>query len=249
MKHLFSLVIAALCLTCAPQPHLFAQQPASDWTAGTPKSPDGNVLVRYENTGCSGYCPVFKINFLADGTMEYQGGRFSAKTGNHSVRLTADEFSQLQNAVRRSNVWDYPNRLPNPAQDGSLRIFTVYEQNKRHTVKGSGALPESLTALEQVVQSIAEAHGFEVKKGVDPTDLANLTGEISVRFNPGVNVESFCLQFMEFTVRPIRQGSESDVWILGYLPSEITEDLMLQLMGGMEGVTEVKSNKAANDRR
>lgn len=248
MKHLFSLVIIGLCLACAPQTHLFAQQPTSDWTSGTPKSPDGNVLVRYENNGCSGYCPIFKINVLTDGTMNYQGGRFSLKTGKHSVKLSPDEFAQLQNAVRMANIWEYPARLPNPAHEGTNRSFTVHEGNKRHIVKGSGTLPESLAALEGVLQAIAEAHGFEVKKGVDPSDPANLTGELSVRFAPGVDVESFCQQFMEFTVRPLRKASDNNDWIIGYLPSEITEELIVDLVGGMQGVTAAKSNKAANDR-
>ncbi|MBC7774340.1 MAG: hypothetical protein H7246_02795 [Phycisphaerae bacterium] len=238
MKHsLLSLLAAALIVACQPQQNLFAQQLASPAQWANVK------LIQFETSGCRGYCPIYKLTFLSDGTMEYVGSGGVEKVGEETVKLTGDEFSKLQKALNRADLWQYPATIPSTVVDAPRHTFTVFKDGKMHVVKGTAGLPEPVLKLEQLMQDIAESHKIMVKKGVDPTDPASMSGEVLVQFTPGVNVENFCAQFMEIRVRPMRRVSENNIWIIGFLPSELTETQFISILDGMEGVMKVQSNK------
>lgn len=216
---------------------MLAQQKLS--TIQAPPAPV-EKLVSLQTGGCKGYCPIYRLTFYKDGNMEFNGYRAVEKVGNEMVKITADEYTQLLNAVRRANLWEHPARIPSDIVDAPMHTLTAYDGEKKHAVKGMGPLPEHLAALDQLMQDIAEAHGIRVKKGVDLTDPANMTGQVVVKFQPEVNAGNFCMQFMELTVKPVRRLAEENLWLIGFYPAEISEDNFISIMQGMEGVVDAK---------
>ena len=132
--------------------------------------------------------------------------------------------------------------------DAPAHTFTVFEGAKIYSVKGTAGIPKPIVALEKLMQDIAEAHGIQVKKGVDPNDPATMKGQVIVHFISEVNAGNFCMQFMEMKVRPVRRISEENIWIIGFNPSELTEEQFLNILDGMEGVIKAQPNKAVNER-
>lgn len=252
MKHTFSLLVVLAGCALLGSPKVMAQQPVSDWTSKTialnPQS-SADILVRLETSGCKGYCPIYKLTFHVDGTLNYSGYRNVEELGEKYVKLSADEFSKLQNAVRRANLWEQPRQLPVTVADAPVHTLTVSENGKRHQVKGAGPMPEHIQALDQLMQDIAETHGFMVKKGVDPNDPANMKGEAIVHFKPEINAGNFCMQFMEFKTRPVRRIAEENIWILGFYPSELTETQFIEIIKGMDGVLSVTTSKKLPERK
>lgn len=251
MKHTSFLTATLLVCLWLPSKSTFAQEPVTEWTAKAPAlnpQSTSEILVRLEAAGCKGYCPIYKLTFHVDGTLNYSGYRNVEELGEKYAKLSADEFSRLQNAVRRANLWEHPRQLPVTVADAPMHTLTVSENGKRHQVKGAGPLPEHIQALDQLMQDIAEAHGFMVKKGVDPNDPANMKGEVIVHFKPEINAGNFCMQFMEFKTRPVRRIAEENIWIVGFYPSEITEAQFIEIIKGMEGVLSITSSKKSPER-
>ena len=243
MKHLVLLFSLSLWVVCWPSHTIEAQQPASEWTAQKPSRTFDDVLIHFEAGACRGYCPIFKLTFLTDGTLQYAGLRNVLAVGDETAKLSAEEFSELQNAVRRANLHEQPAQIPSDIVDAPKHTFYVYHEGKRHRVMGSRPLPEPIQALDDLMQDIAEAHGFMVKKGVDPDNPSAMTGQVRVVFKPEVNAGNFCMQFMEIKSRPVRRVSEQNIWLIGFNPSELTEVQFINILQSMEGVVDASSVK------
>ncbi len=242
MKHsILLLLAAALTVASKPQQNVYAQQPATSAPAFNAK------LIQFEMGGCRGYCPVYKLTFRNDATMEYVGIGHVERMGEETVKLTADEFSRLQKVLNRADLWQYPAQIPSTVADAPTRTFTVFKDETKHIVKGNAGLPEPILKLEKLMQDIAESHDVMVKKGLEPKDIV-ASGEVLVQFSQGVNVENFCMQFMEMKVRPVRRISEENIWYIGFSPSELTEAQFISILDGMDGVMRVLPNKSVNNR-
>jgi len=232
MKHiLFTNLALILFLAGSSMNHLCAQQPTA-----------GNVanLIRFESSGCRGNCPQYKFTVRQDGTLEFVGIRQVEKKGTHTVRLSSEEYAQLIKEVRKVDLWQYPALLPATKTDPNVHTFTVFEADKTHTVTGSSDIPAPILALETLLQDIAESHDIVVRKGHVSPDLK---GQAIVRFAADVNARDFCTQFTDLKVRPISHVSEDNTWIIGYNPSEVTEQQFISLLKGMNTVMSVEPNK------
>ena len=243
MKHLVLLFGLSFFMACWPSIRIEAQEPASEWTAKNPTRTFDHVLIHFEAGACRGYCRIYKLTFLTDGTLQYSGSRNVLEVGDKTAKLSAEEFSKLQNAVRRANLHQQAAQIPSDIMDAPKHTFYVYHNGKRHRVSGSRPLPEPIQALDDLMQDIAETHGFMVKKGIDPNDPSAMTGQVRVVFKPEVNAGNFCMQFMEIKSRPVRRLSEQNIWLIGYNPSELTEAQFINILQSMEGVVDASSVK------
>jgi len=236
MKHsLFFLLATAIIVACTPQENASAQQP----TATAPTS-TGN-LFQLETGACRGYCPMYKLTFRKDGTLEYLGIRHVDKVGVETVRLSTEEYAQLLKEVRKVDLWQYPAEIPSTVVDAPVHTFTVFDGEKKHTVKGTAGIPKPILALETLLQDITEAHGIAVRKGADSKVT---TAQVIVRFDMDVNAKEFCNQFSDLRVRPVTHLSEDNTWVIGYNTSEVTQEQFISLMKDMRGVVTVEpSNK------
>ena len=125
-------------------------------------------------------------------------------------------------------------------------MFTVFNGEKTHIIKGTTDLPEPVRKVEKLMQDIAESHEIRIKKGVEPKDIV-LSGEVLVQFRQDVNVENFCQQFMEMNVSPVRRISQENIWYIGFSPSELTEEQFISILLGMDGVMKVMPSKPVNN--
>jgi hypothetical protein len=234
MKYALLFLLAAVLIT--PQQNASAQQAPATTPVAREK------LIQFETSLTRGYTPVYQLTFYNDGTLDYLGMSHVEKMGEETVKLTANEFSKLQKALTRANLWQYGAQLPSTVADVPARTFTVFNGDKKHMVKGSSGLPEPVLKLEQLMQDIAESHEIMVKNGLEPKDI-RLSGEVLVQFRKDINVENFCMQFMEMKVAPVRRISEENIWFIGFSPSELTEAQFIGILEGMDGVMKVLPSK------
>ncbi len=238
MKHsLFMLLAAALLVACTPQQNVSAQQ-----TGNATANPAAN-LVQLETGGCRGFCPMYKLTFRKDGTMAYIGIRNVEKVGPATIRLSTEEYASLLKEVTRTDLWQYPTEIPSTVADAPVHTFTVFDGAKSHVVKGTAEIPQPILTLEQLMQNIAEAHGFPVKNGVDLSQVNNMKGQVIVKFMMDVNAKEYCNQFSDLKVRALQHLSEDNTWVIGYDPKEITEEQFSNLLRDMGGVLTVEPNK------
>lgn len=240
MKHsLFLLLAAALLVACKPQQNVSAQQTGS----GSNTANQTNNLVQLETGGCRGFCPMYKLTFRKDGSMVYMGIRNVEKVGPATIRLSTEEYSQLLKELNKADLWQYQAEIPSTVVDAPVHTFTVYDGAKSHSVKGTAGIPQPIMDLELLMQNIVEAHGFPVKKGVDPAEVKNMKGQMIVKFEMDVNAKEFCNKFSDLKVRIVKHLFEDNTWIIGFDPKEITEEQFSALLLDMEGVLTVEPNK------
>ena len=239
MKHsLLFLLVAAILVACKPQDNVSAQESP---TATAPSST--GTLIKLETGACRGYCPMYKLTFRTDGSLEYIGIRNVEKIGLETVRLNAYEYAQLLKEVRKVDLWQYPAVILSTVVDAPVHTYTVFEGSKTHSVKGTAGIPQPILELETRMQDIVEAHGIAVRKGDACKVPGALTAQAIVKFKMHVNAKDFCNQFSDIKVRTVRHLSEDNTWVIAYSPKELTETQFMSLLKDMDGVLEVEPDK------
>jgi hypothetical protein len=210
---------------------------------------DTSNLIGLETGPCFGYCPVFKLDVLNNGLVRYEGLRFVEKEGQDSFKLTETELKQLKTKVKEVNLWQYPDMIKTDVVDAPFATLTAYEAGKSKRVRGSIDRPAPLLELEGLLKDLTEAHGIQVKRGVNPnTPPAGTQQEVIVKLKPDVNAGNWINQFTEFKLRLVRRISAENMWLVAFDPKQIEEKTLIDLLKDTEGVVEVQANKPAKDR-
>ena len=96
--------------------------------------------------------------------------------------------------------------------------------------------------LENRLKDLAEAHGLQVKKGVNPNDPAlKMTAMLVVKLKPDINAGNWAKPLQdESLLRLVRRVSSENNWMIGYDPNVHTEQEMIEMLKGLEGVVGVE---------
>ncbi|MCC6459554.1 MAG: hypothetical protein IT260_03720 [Saprospiraceae bacterium] len=217
---------------------------------GQKAAADRTVLVELQTGACFGFCPVVRLTVHNDGFVEYEGTRFAEIIGRDSFVLSADETKGLREQVLAANLWQYPDRIPSEVVDAPSATLSVYKAGQAKSVRGSIDRPEPLLRLESKIKDLAEAHGFQVKRGVNPNlPPPNSRSEVIVKLKPPVNAGNWIRQFTEFKFQLIRRLSAENIWIVAYDPKQVSETAVLELFKKSSDVLEVQTNRAVQDRQ
>lgn len=200
-------------------------------------------MVQLETHGCRGYCPAYKLTFMTDGVVTYEGLRNMVKMGKDTIELSVAEFKRLNAALKTLNLWQYPEQIESRVADAPSSSITVYNAEKNHRVTGSIDRPKPILEFESLLKDLAEAHGLKVKEGVNPYEAPANQKEILVKFKSDINPGNFMMQFQEVKLRIVRRVSAENLWLIGYNPDQITEKQLIDMLKGMDGVLEAKPNK------
>jgi len=206
-------------------------------------------FVGLQTSGCFGYCPVFKLTVLGGGLVRYEGERFVEKEGRDSFMLTKEELVRLRAKVASVNLWQYPDRIESQIMDAPSATLFAYDSAKTKRVSGSIDRPVPLLELENMLKDLAEAHGLQVKRGVDPRAVpADAKKELILKLKPELNAGNWIAQFTEFRVQLVRRISSENIWLVGYDSKQIDEKTIIELFKNTEGVVEVQANAKVEDR-
>ena len=222
---------------------LFACKARKETAASTPSmdTKGGSQLISLATQGCRGWCPIYVLDFHTNGKVKYEGTRFVEKAGKSEFQLTPDELSKLTTEVKKVNLWQYPENIESRVADAPYARLTVYDGAKSHPVSGSIDRPKPILELENMLKDLAEAHGVQVKKGVNPDDPAlKLTAQVVVKLKPDVNAGNWVAKFNdEIKLRLVRRVSTENNWLVGYNPDQFTEKAITDLLKDLEGVLDV----------
>ncbi len=216
----------------------------STFSCQTGKKTAGDaLLVELRTSGCFGYCPVIRLSVRQNGWVEYEGQQFAEKQGRDSFQLTGEEAKRLRKQVREVNLWQYPERIESQVVDAPWATLTVYKDGKTKSVVGSMDRPEPLLELENAIKNLAEAHGFQVKTGVDPNvPPVGTRREVVVTLQSDLNAGNWIMQFKDIRLLLIRRVSEENKWIVAYDPAEISAQDLIRLFEKTKGVLSVQKN-------
>jgi hypothetical protein len=216
---------------------------------GQKAAADNAPMVELKTGGCFGYCPIIRLTVRNNGLVEYEGQLFAERQGLDSFQITPDELRQLKQKVKTVNLWQYPDRIKSDVVDAPSATLTVFLEGSSKSVLGSIDRPAPLLELENLIKNIAEAHDFQVTRGINPKEPPAATRrEVIVKLKPELNAGNWIAQFTEFKFLLVRRISTENMWIVAYDPKQIAEKAVLALFKDTEGVLEAQSNSIVEDR-
>jgi len=224
---------------------LISAQKCKKNTSGGGSSP----LVEMHTGACFGYCPVFTLTALNNGLVRYNGERFVEKIGKDSFNLTAEELKKLQTKVKEVNLWQYPDMIKTDVVDAPFVTLTAFDGDKSKSVRGSFDRPAPLLELEGLLKDLAEAHGFEVKRGIDPNSIPETNRrEVIVKLKPELNAGNWIRQISEFKLQLARRVSAENIWRVAYDVKQIDEKALIDMLKQTDGVLDVQPNNKVEER-
>jgi len=123
--------------------------------------------ITLERTACFGPCPIYKLTIASDGTVTFNGQRFTKTEGPATGRISANDFRRLVAEFEKLDYFSLPDDFspgtkvcPNMVTDMPSAITSIRLKGKSKTVShyygcgDSGVLPK-LTALENKIDEVA----------------------------------------------------------------------------------------------
>lgn len=106
---------------------------------------------------CFGTCPIYRVSYYDDGTLLYEGRRFTERLGFHTRKATEEERRALRQNLQNMD-WEsyepyYDSRLPDLA-------MSVIKKGD-HTTKFKEEAPKELQVLGKLLEKIADDGSWE----------------------------------------------------------------------------------------
>ena len=127
----------------------------------------GGNSITLERTACFGTCPMYKVNIASDGTVTFNGERFTKTIGIAKGKISPNEFRQLVAEFEKINYFSLPDSYTPGTPVCPQRITDMPSANTSIELNGkaksvahyygcgtTGAL-EKLTALEKKIDEVA----------------------------------------------------------------------------------------------
>lgn len=232
MRYLLTFLLAAALFACKTRKEM--QTPAA-----------ATNLVKLATQGCRGFCPMYNLDFHTDGSVAYEGLRFTVKPGKGEFQLTADELKKLQAKLKDVNMWQYPENIESRIADAPYATITVYDGAKSHAVSGSIDRPTPIMELEMLMKDLSEAHGYPVKKGFNPDDPSlQMTAQVIVKLKPDVNAGNWVNNLGEdLKLKLVRRIATENNWLVAYSPKVHTQEEIISLLKTVDGVIDAMPPK------
>lgn len=118
-------------------------------------------LIKMERGACFGACPMFKITIYTDGNAIYEGERFVDKVGKFKKQLTKKDVNNLIKQFRKADFFNFKEEYPAHSPDFPGTIISFKYKGKYRNIKHTNEVPDELLNLEQQIDKIAEAKGWQ----------------------------------------------------------------------------------------
>lgn len=146
MKHLliwlFALAIALPAQAQQAKPRKAGSARPAAKKTNTPATAPVLVVKR---TPCHGTCPIYTAAIFADGRVEYEGERFVALVGKHTLSLPVATVNQLLAEAKRINFNKFQDQYVGNTADLPATIITVQPVGQSaKTVHAQEDIPASL---------------------------------------------------------------------------------------------------------
>lgn len=213
---------------------------------------ENQSLIILETTPCRGYCPAYKLDFLANGTVQYEGIRFVEKIGTSSFQLTNTELILLRKKMETANLWQYPESFPVTIADGPGASITVYNGKAEKTIRGSVERPKPIRDMQDFLAGLAKAHGYKLES-FNPDDIPDNAPktELLVKLKPEINAGNWLRDINKVSktnLKLVRRIGADNIWVVAFDASKFQQDDILTLLKSHEHVLEAQLNREAKER-
>lgn len=131
-------------------------------TASTPI-----LMIDMQKTGCSGKCPVFKIEIYSNGKIWYTGEKYADMRGKYESQLDNFTYKMLFERAKRINFFQLANQYPEIdtiIQELPNTITFVKLGSFEKRIMNNHDAPIELVAYEQFLQSLVDVLDWKKRK-------------------------------------------------------------------------------------
>lgn len=151
MRYLLWLLALSLALPACAQKTKPRKSKAA--TTATTQAVAEPVLV-FQRTPCYGTCPVYTATIFADGRVEYDGQRFVALLGKHTLSLPVATVNEMLAEAKRINFNKFRERYSGNTSDLPASIITVHPVGQpAKAVYAEEGIPDNLADYIKYLQS------------------------------------------------------------------------------------------------
>lgn len=163
-SRLGAFLLLALAAACAPPAPPAATAGAADASAALDSLP-GNTVISLERTPCFGGCPIYTVTLRADGTVRFEGKRFTHVHGVATDSIDPAAVAHLLAGIEDAGFFSLADRYDygEPTcthyvtdQPGAVITVTAGDRSKSivHDHGCAGA-PEQLSEIENRIDRVA----------------------------------------------------------------------------------------------
>ncbi len=214
-------------------------------------------VIEMEKGPCYGNCPVYQLTIYTDRTATFRGERFTNKNGLWTKKLALAEYDRLVQAFREANLWKYPSAYKSNIPDLQTVTLRYYEEDRSKEVIGKDGRPESILALEEMAERVANSGGwYQIEAGDgEPAPASNNNGttaqnsELIVELADGVDPQVWIIQFARQEMRVVKKISPRNAYyVVSFNPEITAPEEMLNLVRRSPYVLGAQYNRQTENR-
>lgn len=137
-------------------------------TACDPYHYEATSFIELKKEPCFGFCPVYTFKADGKGHATFHGDHNVSKEGDWTRTLTPEETNALFSAFGKSNFAAFQDEYAAEVTDLPTTWLTFHHGDLKKTIKDYYGAPDSLKALEKLVEAIAETDDGWVKTRENP---------------------------------------------------------------------------------
>lgn len=190
---------------------------------------------------CFGRCPVYDMTLMSDSTLHLNGKNFLNYLGNHKMKLSGQQFSDM-NALRANIKTDtFKNNYNSDIAD--LATITYYFFDEYNVMKKKivtqGVYPPPLYELSANVSKYINNMSWEKDTTADTVN----PDELIVQMKDGKKVEKIIEEQWKYKLFVKETLSKnSGVYLIGFDKSTIDQNQLLNVLKNNENVMFVEKN-------
>lgn len=216
------------------------------------------LRARYEQEGCFGRCPIYKLSLYDNGLLIYEGGRFADKEGNWQKVLSRSTFTEVMEEFDEADFARFPQAFPSAAADLATKYLLYYDKaaDKTYTTSWKEASTPKLEIVASRMRQLAEQQGYkEVTTELKPSETLIGTNrqvvdqELIIQLENGVTPEAWVVRYGPFNLRyKSRVSPNRNYYVFLADPSKLPVDEQLEMYRQDKDVLGAQMNKQVSPR-
>ncbi|MDX1685330.1 MAG: DUF6438 domain-containing protein [Saprospiraceae bacterium] len=195
-------------------------------------------MVELYKGACFGTCPVFKLSVYEDGTILYEGHRFTERTGIHARKLNKKERETLHQILEGMDWSSYKNYYESQIPD--LQMTVIEHGTQQYKFKEEA--PHKLQVLGRFLDKIANEGSWERLASVNVDDVG-MSHNLIVQVEESADIEQITDQLAWGQVEVRRKISDHmNSWLLRYDHQKISPGQLFIALSSHPEVVNIEFN-------
>jgi len=196
---------------------------------------------------CFGTCPVYTMTITPDGTLKYEGEKFTEMTGVWENKLDKEAYAEIIALFEKANLRQYPDEVERLISDIPTKKLSFTDEKGSKTVKYAYIKDQSVLDIEHKMTALTELNNWvQISKPTNTSGYPDyfITNEIIIQLKKGVDAKVFAQRYAKQGGEIIKSVSPPmNMWLFKYKEGTMTAREMITDIKNQPEVVEAEFNK------